>query len=194
MTLDLSQCDDQELVSLAVAGQGQAFRELMRRHKDPLFRLIRNNVGDPEEATDLLQESFVSAFAAIHRYDAARPFRFWLSRIALNKCRDWARRRAVRAFFSFARPIEADEDFESEAPGPGREAESRAELARVEKAIAGLPHPLREVLTLRTIEELSQAETAAILGVSEKSVETRLYRARTQLKALLAGTLESVEP
>ena len=96
MTLDLSQCDDQELASLAVAGQGQAFRELMRRYRDPLYRLIRNNVGDPEEATDLLQESFVSAFAAIHRYDAERPFRFWLSRIALNKCRDWARRRAVR--------------------------------------------------------------------------------------------------
>ena len=59
MTLDLSQCDDQELASLAVAGRGQAFRELMRRYKDPLYRLIRNNVGDPEEATDLLQESFV---------------------------------------------------------------------------------------------------------------------------------------
>ena len=193
MTLDLSQCDDQELASLAVAGQGQAFRELMRRYRDPLYRLIRNNVGDPEEATDLLQESFVSAFAAIHRYDAERPFRFWLSRIALNKCRDWARRRAVRSFFSFARPIEADEDFQSEAPGPGREAESRAELARVEKAIAALPHPLREVLTLRTIEEHSQAEAAAILGVSEKTVETRLYRARAQLKAQLAGTLETAE-
>ena len=188
MTLDLSQCDDQELASLAVAGQGQAFRELMRRHKDPVFRLIRNNVGDAETAVDLLQESFVSAFAAIHRYDSSRPFRFWLSRIAVNKCRDWARRRAVRSFFSFARPIDADEDFASDAPGPEREAESRAELARVEKAIAGLPHPLREVLTLRTIEEFNQTETAAILGISEKAVETRLYRARGQLKQLVSGT------
>lgn len=187
MTLDLSQCDDQELASLAVAGQGQAFRELMRRHKDPVFRLIRNNVGDPDEALELLQESFVSAFGAIRRYDATRPFRFWISRIALNKCRDWARRRAVRSFFSLAKPIEADDDFVSEAPGPGREAESRAELLRVERAIAGLPGALREVLTLRTIEELSQSETAAILGISEKAVETRLYRARAQLK----GTLEA---
>jgi RNA polymerase sigma factor (sigma-70 family) len=189
VTLDLSRCDDQELASLAVAGQGHAFRELLRRHKDTLFRLIRNNVGDPEEAADLLQESFVSAFAAIHRYDSSRPFRYWLSRIALNKCRDWARRRAVRSFFSFARPIEADEDFESDFPGPGRDAESRAELARVEMAIALLPHTLREVLTLRTIEELSQTETAAILGVSEKAVETRLYRARAQLKSHM-GALE----
>lgn len=191
MTLDLSLCDDQELASLAVAGQGQAFRELMRRHRDPVFRLIRNNVGDPEAAVDLLQESFVSAFAAIHRYDRSRPFRFWLSRIAVNKCRDWARRRAVRSFFSFARPIDADEDFKSDAPGPEREAESRADLARVEKAIASLPQALREVLTLRTIEELSQTETAAILGISEKSVETRLYRARLRLKAHMAEIMDN---
>ncbi len=189
MTLDLSQCDDQELSGLAVAGQSQAFRELMRRHKDPVYRLIRSNVGDPDEALDLLQESFVSAFDAIRRYDPDRPFGHWISRIALNKCRDWARRRAVRSFFSLARPIEADEDFASDAPGPGREAESRAELLRVERAIANLPQALREVLILRTVEEASQAETAAILGVSEKAVETRLYRARGQLKTQLADQL-----
>ena len=60
MTLDLSQCDDRELAGLAVASQEQAFRELMRRHKDPVFRMIRSNIGDPDEALDLLQESFVS--------------------------------------------------------------------------------------------------------------------------------------
>lgn len=194
MTLDLSQCDDHELSSLAVAGQAQAFRELMRRHKDPVYRLIRNNVGDPNEALDLLQESFVSAFGAIHRYDPDRPFRHWIARIALNKCRDWARRRAVRSFFSLARPIERDMDFGRDAPGPAREAESRAELLRVEREIAKLPQPLREVLILRTIEEASQAETAAILGISEKAVETRLYRARGQLKAQLAAEPVSGRP
>lgn len=190
MTLDLLQCDDQELASFAVAGQGQAFRELMRRHKGPVFRLIRSNVTDADAAEDILQESFVSAFASIKRYDTSRPFRFWISRIAINKCRDWARRRAVRSFFSFARPIESDDDFESDAPGPGREAEGRAELARVEQAISRLPHALREVLTLRTIEELNQTETALILGISEKAVETRLYRARAQLRAHMVDVFE----
>jgi RNA polymerase sigma factor (sigma-70 family) len=185
VTLDLSQCDDRELAGLAVASQGQAFRELMRRHKDPVFRMIRSNIGDPDEALDLLQESFVSAFGAIRRYDPERPFRLWIARIAQNKCRDWARRRAVRSFFSLARSIEPDDDFESDVPGPAREAESRAELLLVEKAIAKLPQTLREVLVLRTVEEASQAEAAAILGISEKAVETRLYRARNQLKALL---------
>lgn len=164
----------------------------MRRHKDPVYRMIRSNVGDPDEALDLLQESFVSAFEAIRRYDADRPFRHWIARIALNKCRDWARRRAVRSFFSLARPIEADEDFESDNPGPDREAEARSELKTVELAIASLPQTLREVIILRAVEELSQAETASILEISEKAVETRLYRARAQLRTKLDGTIEEV--
>lgn len=190
MTLDLSQCDDNELASLAVVGQSQAFRELMRRHQGPVFRLIKNNVRDADEALDLVQESFVSAFASIDRYDTSRPFRIWIARIALNKCRDWARRRAVRSFFWSAKPIEADDIFESDAPSPEREAAGRAELAEVERAIADLPSALREVLILRTIEELSQADTATILGISEKAVETRLYRARARLRVSLKETSE----
>jgi RNA polymerase sigma-70 factor (ECF subfamily) len=108
----------------------------------------------------------------------------------LNKCRDWARRRAVRSFFWSAKPIEADDNLESDAPSPAREAAGRAELAEVERAIADLPSALREVLILRTIEELNQAETAVVLGISEKAVETRLYRARARLRASLKETSE----
>lgn len=188
MTLDLSACDDGELVAFAVAGRQQAYRELMRRHKDPMFRVISKTIGDADLAVDLVQETFVSAFGAIHRYDRSRPFKVWLARIALNKCRDWARRRAVRSFFSFARPLDAAEDHESDAPDAHKAAEGKAELARVQAAMAKLPHNLREVLVLRGIEELSQNETANALGISEKAVETRLYRARAQLKEMMGGT------
>ena len=188
MTVDLSGCDDQEIVNLAVAGQQQAHRELMRRYQEPVFRLINNSIRDQHEALDLLQETFVSAFSALRRYDQTRPFKIWLSRIALNKCRDWARRRAVRSFFTFARPIEAAEDYQSDMPDPFSQADGKAELLRVEKAMAQLPHNLREILVLRGVEELSQTEAAAALGISEKAVETRLYRARAQLKKLLSET------
>ena len=191
MTLSLSECDDRELASLAAAGQQQAYREILGRHKVHIFRVVRNSIGDSDAVADLVQETFVSAFAAIDRYDKDRPFKFWLSRIALNKCRDWARRRAVRSFFSFAQPIETDDHYESDAPDPYQEAEGKAELVRVEKAIAQLPHNLREVIVLRGVEELSQGETAFMLGISEKAVETRLYRARTQLRELIAGTSEA---
>ena len=191
MTVDLSGCDDQEIVNLAIAGQQQAHRELMRRYQEPVFRLINNNIRDQHEALDLLQETFVSAFGALKRYDQSRSFKIWVSRIALNKCRDWARRRAVRSFFSFARPIEAAEDYESDTPDAFSQAVGKAELLSVEKAMAQLPHNLREILVLRGVEELSQTEAAAVLGISEKAVETRLYRARAQLKKLLPETFNS---
>ena len=187
MSLDLSQCSDRELAALAHAGQQAAYRELLRRYKAPVFRLIRANIGDPDEALDLTQESFVAGFAALGRYDADRPFRIWIARIALNKCRDWARRRAVRSFFARALPLDSAHDVASDAPAPDAEAADRAELKRVRTAMARLAPNLREILILRGIEDLSQAESAELLQISEKAVETRLYRARAKLKALLGG-------
>ena len=185
MSLDLSQCSDRELAAFARAGQQQAYRELLRRYKTPVFRLIQSNIGDPDEAMDLTQETFVAGFGAIGRYDADRPFRLWIARIALNKCRDWARRRTVRSFFSRALPLDSAHDVASDGPAPDAEAADRAELDRVRAAMARLPSNLREVLVLRGVEDLTQAETAELLQTSEKTVEMRLYRARAKLRALL---------
>lgn len=185
MTADLSQYGDRDLAAFALAGRQDAYREFLARYKAPIFRLIRSNIGDEGEAMDLTQESFVAGFAALARYDGDRSFRVWMSRIALNKCRDWARRRAVRAFFTRALPLETAYDVAGDHPAIDVEASDRAELARVHRAIVDLPANLREVLVLRGVEELSQAETAALLGVSEKAVETRLYRARAKLRAML---------
>lgn len=186
MSLDLARCSDGELAALARTGREDVYREFLARYKAPVFRLIRAHVGDIDEAMDLTQETFVAGFAALARYDGERSFRTWISRIAINKCRDWARRRAVRSFFARALPLESAHDVASDGPAPDVEARDRAELARVRAAMSALPHNLREVLVLRGLEDLSQSETAEMLNVSEKAVETRLYRARARLRALLA--------
>ncbi|MGB3844861.1 MAG: RNA polymerase sigma factor, partial [Sphingopyxis sp.] len=116
MSLDLSSCSDGELAALARTGRQDVYREFLARYKAPVFRLIRGNVADADEAMDLTQETFVAGFAALARYDGERPFRLWISRIALNKCRDWARRRAVRAFFARALPLESAHDVAIDAP------------------------------------------------------------------------------
>jgi RNA polymerase sigma-70 factor (ECF subfamily) len=188
---DLSQLSDQDLAARARARDEGAYRELLSRHKAAVYRLIVKHIGDTDEAMDLTQESFVAAFSALDRYDGTRPFRVWISRIALNKCRDWGRRRKVRAFFSRALPLEIAHHVASEIPSPDMEVGDRLELARVRAAVAALPANLREVLLLRGLDEISQSEAAAMLDVSEKTVETRLYRARAQLKALLGGANES---
>ncbi|MBB4100436.1 sigma-70 family RNA polymerase sigma factor [Sphingomonas kyeonggiensis] len=182
MRPDYSTFPDSDLATMSLAGSDGAYAEIVRRYRTPLFRLINGSVPDPDEALDLTQETLVSAHRALRRYDPARPMRSWLSAIALNKCRDWARRRKVRQFFTFARDIDdAAELIADDRPDQAVAAEDRQELARLRRAISTLSASLREPLLLHTVEGLSQSEAAEILGISEKAVETRLRRARIQL-------------
>jgi RNA polymerase sigma factor (sigma-70 family) len=185
VTLDLAGCADGELAALALAGRQPAYGELMHRHRDFIYRLVRGQIGDADAALDVTQACFISAFAALDRYDAARPFLVWIARIAINKCHDWARRRAVRRFFAFALPIDAAADVADGTIAADDQMESAQELQRVMAAIATLPVRLKDALVLVAIEGMAQAEAAEILGVSAKTIETRVYRARARLKEML---------
>jgi len=177
--------NDGELAARALAGQQSAYGILMQRHRDAVWRLARGHVGDPDEALDITQETFIAAFTALPRYDRTRSFRVWIARIALNKCRDWARRRAVRSFFTFASPIDEALNLADSGASPEEALHSQHELSHIQAAIAALPVALKDVLLLRTIEAMSQADTAQVLGVTDKTVETRLYRARAKLAEIL---------
>jgi RNA polymerase sigma-70 factor (ECF subfamily) len=177
---------DRELVARAVKGDQAAFGVLMQRHKGWLHRFVRRHVRDGEEAYDILQESFASAWLALSRYDPDRPLAIWLRRIALNKCRDRARRAAVRrVLFGFAGSSEARLDVADPAMGPDQAASSSQALRRLEEAVAALPQGLKEPLVLTALEGLSHKEAGEILGMNAKAVETRVYRARKQLAAML---------
>jgi RNA polymerase sigma factor CnrH len=185
VTLALDGASDGELADLARSGTQAAYRKLTERYREAVYRLVRSAIGDADEALDVTQETFVAAFGALDSYDPARPFRAWIARIALNKARDWGRRRAVRRMFSFGMADHAAQTVPDETVGADRAAEDRQALTRVAAAIAELPARLKEALLLRTIEGMSQAEVAVTLGVSEKTVETRLYRARQKLNEVL---------
>jgi RNA polymerase sigma-70 factor (ECF subfamily) len=182
VSLDWTTLSDGELATLSIAGRQAAFAEIVRRYRQPIFRLTRAFIGDADEALDLTQEAFVAAHQALARYDPNRSMQAWLTTIAVNKCRDWARKRAVRRFLSFALPNDDQvEAIADDGAAVDVAAADRQELGRVSRAIASLPANLKEPLVLRTIEGLSQAETAEVLGISQKAVETRLYRARARL-------------
>lgn len=178
---------DGDLAALSLAGDQAAFSEVVRRHKEALYRLVARIIGDDDEALDVVQEAFVSAHGALRSYDRNRPMRAWLSRIAINKARDWRRRRTVRRLISAVLPMSDADRTVDDTPSAETVASDRQELAGVAAAIAALPTSLRETLVLRTIEGLSQAEVAETLGVSEKAVETRLYRARSRLTVLMTS-------
>lgn len=179
---------DGELARRAAQGDERAFTLLMRRHKEKLYRFVRRYVGDADEAWDLLQESFAGAWRALDRYDPERPFEAWLRRVALNKCRDWSRRRFVRRLVrgTSADPgeMEAQPDVAPSPEGALLEAEA---VRRLDRAVAALPPALKEPLILTVLEGLSQQEAGALLGVSAKAIETRVYRARRRL-AEMTGT------
>lgn len=161
----------------------------MRRYKEPLYRMILRHVGDHDDAYDVLQQTFVSAWSALGRFDPSRPLDIWLRTIALNKCRDFGRRRTVKRLLF--RPTSERDAEVSRIPdafpwvSTNAEAETKAEaeerIGRLERAISDLPTNLKEPLILTALEGLSHAEAATLLGVSSKAVETRVYRARRKL-------------
>ena len=176
---------DAALAARAIKGDRSAFNQIVRRHQEPLYRFIRRYVGDADEAYDLLQETFVSAWQALGRYDPSRPAATWLRRIALNKCRDWGRRRVVRKFFYAAKTLDETTAAPHVSASANSEDNTEVALSRLDRAIAALPVQLKEPLLLTAFEGLSQAAAGETLGISAKAVETRVYRARKLLAEAL---------
>lgn len=176
---------DATLAARAIKGDRRAFNRIVQRHQEPLYRFIRRYVGDADEAYDLLQETFVSAWQALGRYDPSRPAPTWLRRIALNKCRDWSRRRAVRRFFYGATSLDNSPAVADGAASAPLDDSNEAALAKLDRAIATLPSQLKEPLLLTAFEGLSQIAAGEALGISAKAIETRVYRARKLLAEAL---------
>lgn len=175
-------------LSARVAGRDRAaFSELMRQTSAGLFRFIRRYVGDEQDAWDLLQDTYAAAWINIHRYDPTRPFEAWIRTIALNKCRDWSRRRFARRLIRGGVDLASPEAMAvSDDTQPADERiDAVGALARLNAEMNRLPPHLKAPLLLTAFEGLSQAEAAAVLGVSVKAVETRLARARRKLLQVL---------
>ena len=132
--------DDDTDEARAARGDRQAFSRLMAATSGDLHRFVRRYVGDADEAHDLLQEAYVSAWLAIRRYDPTRPFATWLRSIAVNKCRDWGRKRAVRRIVRGVMGLDTPEAMAVGEDAP--EAESTKD------APAGIRHPLSFSFTL----------------------------------------------
>jgi RNA polymerase sigma factor (sigma-70 family) len=179
---------DALLAACAAKGDERAFATLVRRHKEPLYRLLRRYTGDADEAYEAAHEAFIAAWAAIERYDPQRPFLAWLRTIAINKARDRGRRMAFRRLLFGVESLE--ESGALGAPDRSLPAEEalivRQDLAMLDRAIARLPPALKEALVLTAFDGWSQQEAGDILGVSAKTIETRAYRARK----ILARTLD----
>jgi RNA polymerase sigma-70 factor (ECF subfamily) len=185
---------DEEVVARVLAGDLPLFEVLMRRHNQRLYRTARAIVRDDAEAEDVMQETYVRAYAALGQFEGRAQWATWLTRIAVNEA--LARVRARGRFVSReATEVMEDDVMAKEPPLPARSegpeaAASARELgALVEHAMDDLPDTYRAVFVLREVQELSTAETAACLDVSEELVKVRLHRARAELRRLMDARL-----
>lgn len=184
MTL-LAELGDDALAALAARGNAQAFAALVTRHKAPLYSYVRRYVGSADDAYDLLQQTFLSAWLALGRYDVKLSLVAWLRAIARNKCRDHARKAKVMRLLmidDWSVPASRVADDRADPEETWIEEEG---LRAIDEAIADLPHALKEPLLLTAFEGMSHIEAGRELGITAKAVETRISRARQKLASAL---------
>ncbi len=183
----------EELAQRVAAGDRVAFAALVRAFGPQLAAIARAGGVAPGDVEDVVQETFVSAWRAATRYDSSRPFRIWLFQIALNKSRDWRRRRRVRQLFFTATSLEAPEAqaVEAKDAGPEAAAHDRHVERMLMAAIGDLPEDLQQPFFLVALAEFSYSEAGSVLGMSVKTIEGRVARARRRLQAALPQIGES---
>ncbi len=187
------QVSEHDLVSRLRNGDEEAFERLVREQGGRLLAVARRFLRDEEEARDAVQESFLSAFRSIDRFDQGSRLSTWLHRIAINAClmRLRSRRRKPEEPIEGLLPQFQEDGHQVNHPTPDWEGSAETLLARgetraiVREAIDRLPGSYRSVLLLRDIEELSTEEAARLLDISANAVKIRLHRARQALRALL---------
>jgi RNA polymerase sigma-70 factor (ECF subfamily) len=192
--------DDLALARRAALGDERAFDQIMRRYNQRLFRLAVGIAGEPSEAEDILQESYVRAFYRLSSYTGEGDLGAWLARIVRNEAIDRLRTRGSRRrHITLETDLYSDEDTAGLA-GTARAEEiefspeiavERADMERIlEEAIGVLPVQFRTVFMLREVEGLSVEETAAYLSIPPATVKTRDHRARTLLRAHLSQKMD----
>ena len=190
-SLESSPSDEALADRVRRSGDIAAFGQLVDRYRTRVvalaWRMLVSGSGTEDEAEDVAQEAFVTAYDKRASYRSPTPFRPWLYRIAINRCRDRLRARArypaPHRMDDFPEPVEPDSD-------PLHAVLTEEWEARFQQAVAGLPPNYRAVFLLRHMDDLSYEEIAAATDLPLGTVKTHLFRARAQLRRELTGYLD----
>jgi RNA polymerase sigma-70 factor (ECF subfamily) len=192
---------DLELLERVRAGDAVAFELIMRRYNRRLFRLARSIVRNAAEAEDVLQETYLRAYARRDEFRGPNGFSAWLARIAANEALGRLRVRSrVVSLDDYVSSVDGDADTRriETMTGPQLDPEGltgNGELRRLlEAAIDALPEDFRVVFVLRAVEGLTVAETADSLSIRPETVKTRFHRARRLVQETLGARFESLLP
>ena len=175
---------DADCVRRIQHGEVDAFEVLVRRHEKTIFNLVYRMLGDYDDAIEVSQEVFLSAYRAIGQFRGDANFSTWLYRIALNHAT--TRRRSNNSRQHRTAPIEDMELIRDSQPGPAETLEKKEMQERVQLALNKLAPEDAAVILLRDLQDVPYDEVARLLEIPVGTVKSRLHRARQALKSLLA--------
>lgn len=179
---------DAQLLAAHVAGDKNAFGELVYRHRDRLWSVALRTTSDPEEAADALQDAFLSAFRRADQFRGEAAVTTWLHRIVVNACLDRLRRRTSRP------AVPLPDDLGQTLADPGDQMSRRDTQLVIASALANLPPDQRAAIVLVDVEGRSIQETAELLGCPTGTVKSRCSRGRARLAEELAFLRNRKEP
>ncbi|PMQ01295.1 MAG: RNA polymerase subunit sigma [Dictyoglomus sp. NZ13-RE01] len=184
---------DQSLISLIKNGDREAFNILVKRYEKKVLNLLYLQLGAINDLEDLAQEVFLKVFKNISKFRGESQFYTWLYRITLNVSHDYKRKNKMTLSLNDAIDDESEETFQDILPNQEEDPEKIVEkmdlYEKVRKAIKTLSKEYQEVLLLREFEGLSYEEIAKVLNLPVGTVESRLFRAREELKKRLSKEL-----
>jgi len=192
--------DEAGLIARILAGQKELFHELIRPYERMVYMTVFSIVRNETDAEDCAQDTMVNAYRHLGKFRGEAKFSTWLATIAVNEGRQKLRKAKRAKEDSLDEPIEGDDQQFTPAPLTDwreipLEALERKELREaLRTAVAELPGIYRQIFTLRDLEELNVAETAAALHINENMVKVRLHRARMMLQKRLAPYLKATAP
>ncbi len=179
--------DESALVAEAKGGSYPAFEQLVNRYEKKIYRLGLNITGSPEDAEDVLQETFLKAFQHLPEFREDSRFYTWIVRIGVNEGLMKLRRRRADKTVPFEDQVDEEgavmpREFKDWKPNPEQLLAQSEMQSILNKAAESLSPTFRTVFFLRDVEGLSTAETAEMLDLTESAVKARLFRARLQLR------------
>ncbi len=187
-TNPLERQTDEELIVGFQKGTAAAFDILVARYKDPLTNYVFRFLGDWDDCSDVVQETFVRVYQNRTSYRPIARFSTWIYTIATNVAKSRLRKKGFLQVFSFMSKRD-DDNATFEIPDESSRADLRLESSmeeqRIQKALDALPAKYRQVVVLRDIQELSYDEIAAITGLTLGTVKSRINRGRQKLQEML---------
>jgi RNA polymerase sigma-70 factor (ECF subfamily) len=179
---------EREIALRVLSGETALFENLFHRYSQRVYRAARAILGDDSDAEDVVQESYLRAYRHLRQFAGRSRFSTWLVRIAVHEARARSRRSRARSEVRDPAAQKGPRDEPASRLDPEEQAMANEVKTMLEAAIDALPDLYRAVFVMRAVEEMSTAETAECLNLSEDAVKTRLRRARALLQKKLYAT------